>query len=182
MPAFVIPTDDDGGEEVVFLESLEDLDPEINGARHAPEFDRHEPLGYVPSQALIEAEWYLYCHHCERRSDCEEDAEHEGRSVEHVFQGRLYFCHPECAETCQAKWERGKADREALKAGLLKKYPGITIGSVSGGDDCNLWCSVEFPGGKGTVTQEVRNNPDRTRILWTADVSAWELFKRPVAA
>lgn len=184
MPAFVIPTDDDGGEEVVFLRSLKDLDPEnidMAGAKPAPEFDRHEPLGYVPSQALIESGWYLYCHECERRSDCEEDDEHEGRSVGHTYQGSLYFCHPECAKVFRAQREREKSDREAFKSDLLKKYPGITIGSTSGGGNCCLWCFVEFPGGKGSITKEVENNPGDTKILRTADVDAWNLFAQSVA-
>lgn len=82
MSAFVIPVDDGGGEEVVFLKSLEDLDPEINGAKPAPEFDQYEAIGYVPTKTLIENGWHLYCDECDRRSDDEEDGDdHEGRSV-----------------------------------------------------------------------------------------------------
>lgn len=126
MPAFAIPTDDDGGEEVVFLKLLKDLDPEnldMAEAKPAPEFDQYEPIGYIPTKALIENGWHLYCDECGRRSDDEEDDEYEGRSIEHVFKGQFYFCHPECSETYWAQREREKADRKAMRSELLNRIP-----------------------------------------------------------
>jgi hypothetical protein len=173
MPAYKYPSDWDEGEEIRFYATLDDADPEEGEPEPTPEFDQYEALGYVPTEALIANGWYLYCDHCSRRSDCEEDDDHEGQRVEHVFRGQLYFCHPDCERSWQAERDRAKADQAKFREYLEGKYPGLTLGAIFGGDKYGLYVSCKFPGGSGSFSQAAA---DEKIYLSTAAVEAWAAF------
>jgi hypothetical protein len=173
MPAYKYPSDCGDGEEIRFHATLADTDPEEGEPEPAPEFDQYEEIGHVPTEALIANGWYLYCDHCDRRSDCEEDDDYEGQQVEHVFRGQFYFCHPDCERSWQAQRDRAKADQAKFREYLTGKYPGITLGVIFGGDEYSLYVSCKFPGGSGSFSQAAG---DDKIYLSTAAVEAWTAF------
>lgn len=173
MPAFKLPTEGGDGEEIIFEDSLKSVDAEIGGAVHAPEFDAYEALGYVPSKAFIENGWYLYCDECDRRSDCEDDEDHDDQSIEHIFRGRFYFCHPECERVWDGRHHAEKKDQEELRSYLVSRYPGLQVKAMVGGGEYSLYGSVEFPGGKGSISKNLRSN---TLDIHTRNADEWNLF------
>jgi hypothetical protein len=180
MPAFKLPADISDGEEIIFATSLDKVDPEISGAVPAPEFDQYESIGYVPAQAFIENGWWMYCDECDRRSDCEDDECEEDEDpvdrvepVEHVFRGQFYFCCPDCAHSWQARRDRVKADQAKFWQYLEGRYPGIIAKNMIGGDDADLYCSIDFPGGSGYFTQAAKT---AATYFNTYDHDAWAVF------
>jgi hypothetical protein len=169
MPAYKYPADCGEGEEIRFYAAP----PEEGEAERTPEFDQYESLGYVPTEALIANDWYLYCDHCGRRSDCEEDDNHDDRKVEHVFRGRFYFCHPDCEHSWRAERDRVKADQAKYREYLVGKYPGLTVKTIFGGDKHGLLAFVEFPGGKGECSQAAGSEES---YISTASPEAWRAF------
>lgn len=186
MPAFKLS--EYGGEEIVFAESInvyesigyvileesdESFDFDRSSVKPAPEFDKYESLGYVPAEVLIKLEWVLSCLECDRLSNCEEDDDYEGRSVVHSCNKDMYFCCPECANIFLEATKKRRAERADMGAKILKKFPGIHVDYILGGDGHNLVCWVKFPGGEGQICQEVGK---QEQYITTANVDAWQVF------
>lgn len=168
---------DDGGEgEIQFFADAAEAEKywgEEENTPRAPEFDQYEQLGYVPAEAMIANNWYQYCDHCGRRSDCEEDDDHDGQQVEHVFRGQFYFCHPVCEQSWRSERDRVKADQDRFCEYLLGKYPSLKLKGIHGGGKNSLYASADFPGGKCSFSQAVGSEKV---YLSTANMDAWKSF------
>lgn len=194
--AFLV-RDDEGGCDILFAESLEDLvndNSDFVEGEHFPEYDRYSSLGYVPPLiALIREDFsYYQCWECEAEINCWQGKEEEAFFYESRFtdddeehvelnpigvKDKLF-----CSKTCLDYWREGirkrKEQHEENKNYLLNKFPGITeLDVVVNGTDYAI-ADFRFPGGQYKVNW--KKSDSNHVYVHPDDQEAWHKFAESI--
>lgn len=179
----------DGGEhsKIVFhhhglaarREGANELDVEFELAicTRAREFDQYASLGEVPTQVLLDAGWFFYCHYCDATVRQNDDSDEERGPL--VVDGDSVYCSQACQDNLAAERARLDSNFARFKESVIALRPDLTFTSWHGGYPMTTCrAHFRFPGSDYTGT--ILDFADGRGLLWSipkADMAAWEAYE-----
>lgn len=179
----------DEGAEIVFARTREQAEKfgcgmfgvDSVNCRREPGYDKWARLKYVPKDLMLEDGWRFECDNCYAMIDSshktydEDDKPHEINPVV-ALGGKLIFCCPACFKAYQEKRKERDMRQTMALYRLTSTYLGGREFWVQGGfDECPVYGSFKFPGGKGKADWS-SEDPGHVMVQ-RRDVAAWAAFR-----
>lgn len=158
-------------------EGVEALDGEFEHASctRAPEFDQYASLGEVPTQVLLDAGWFFYCHYCDMIVRQDGD---DGRGFL-VVDGDAVYCSKACQDSLEAQRARLDNNFAKFKEAVIARRPDLTFTAWHGGYPMQA-CRAHFRFPGSTYPGTILDLGDGVGLRWSipqADLEAWEAYE-----